>query len=291
MIIKSLRHTQFLSNYSVNYVFDGVSDEPENRWIVFQNITTGFDRHSIIQEFNSNAQYLTKAKNRKRCYRYHEVLAFSYSNSNSQDLSREKLQRIANKYLKLRDPQGLSKALCVPHLDKGSHYHIHILLSSNFIESSRSGDMRMSNEHYYNLRRGIERWMLQEFPELHRSTVYLEEKEIEQLLPEKYRSERRLMQLEKSQKNRNYTKDKVAERIKGLLAKSNTLEQFETRINNEPEYATYSRNGQFTGVVHNNKKYRLKNLIPLYHENFLVLKRMQELERINNREHSQERER
>ncbi|QMU64814.1 MAG: relaxase/mobilization nuclease domain-containing protein [Flavobacteriaceae bacterium] len=232
MIIKSLRHTQFLSNYSVNYVFDGVSNEPEHRWLIFQNITSGYDRKSIIKEFNTNAQYLTKTANRKKVYRYHEVLAFAHDNS--KDLSREKLQRICNEYLKLRDSQGLSKAVCVPHLDKG-HYHIHILLTSNFLESSRSGDMRMSNERYYDIRRSMERWMLREFPELHRSTVYLEQEEIEQLLPERFMRERQLLQQrEKPQKNRNHTRDKVAERIKELLAQSNTLELFETHINNEP---------------------------------------------------------
>ena len=289
MIIKSLRHTQFLSNYSVNYVFDGMSNEPEHRWVIFQNVSSGYDRKSIIKEFNSNAEYLTKTQKRKRCYRYHEVLAFAHENS--QDLSREKLQRICNEYLKLRDPQGLSKAVCVPHLDKG-HYHIHILLTSNFLESSRSGDMRMSNKRYYEIRRSMERWVLREMGELHRSTVYLDEKEIEQILPERYSSERRLLQLgKKPAKNRNHTKDKVAQRIKELLAQSNTLEQFETLINAESDLKTYQRSGRLTGVIYNNRKYRLKNLIPLYQENFQVLKRMQELERINNHQRSIERER
>jgi len=296
MIIKSLRHTQSLANYSVNYVFDGISTEQNNQWLIFQNISRGFDRDSIIQEFNNNASYLTKTAQRKKVYRYHEVLAFAHENSNEKDLSREKLQRIANEYLKLRDPQGLSKAVCVPHLEKDKHYHIHILLTSNFLESSRSSDMRMDNERYYYIRREMERIILRTMPELHRSTVYLENEEIEQLLPQKYRSERRLIQLEKPARNRNHTKEKVAERIKELLVKSNTLEDFEILINAEPDLKTYSRSGTLTGVILNNKKYRLKNLgIPLYQENFRTLKRMNEIqklqERNNERERSPERER
>lgn len=290
MIIKSIRHKQFLANYSVNYIFDGVSKEPENQWLIFQNISRGFDRHSIIQEFNTNAQYLTKTANRKKVYRYHEVLAFAHENS--KDLSREKLQKIVHEYLQLRDPQSLSKTVCVPHLEKNKHFHVHVLMTSNHIESQRSSDMMMTNEQYYSIRREMERFVLREMPELHRSTVYLENEEIERLLPQKYRSERRLMQLEKPARNRNHTKEKVAERIKELLSKSNTLEAFETLINAEPDYKAYSRSGTLTGVIHNNKKYRLKTLgIPLYRENFRVLKRMQELERINDRERSQERER
>ena len=172
MIIKSLRHKQRNSAYSVNYTFDGMSNEAENQWLVFQNISQGFDRNSIIQEFNANAQYLTKTAKRKKVFRYHEVLAFAHENS--RDLSRDKLQKIVKEYLKLRDPKGLSKAICVPHLDEDKHYHVHILLTSNYIESSRSSDMRMSNERYYEIRRNMERWMLDTMPELHRSTVYLE---------------------------------------------------------------------------------------------------------------------
>ena len=111
-------------------------------------------------------------------------------------------------------------------------------------------------------------------------------------MPERYRSERRLLQLgKKPAKNRNHTKDKVAQRIKELLAQSNTLEQIETLINAESDLKTYQRRGRLTGVIYNNRKYRLKNLIPLYQENFQVLKRMQELERINNHQRSIERER
>jgi len=285
MIIKSLRHTQFLSNYSVNYVFDGMSNEPKNRWLIFQNISKGFDRDSIIQEFNDNAQYLTKTPNRKKVFRYSEVLAFSYENS--KDLSREKLQKIVNFYLPLRDPKGLSKAICVPHIEDNRHSHVHILLTSNHIESSRSSDMRMNNEQYYHIRREMERYVLREMPELHRSTVFLEEQEIEQLLPQKYRSERRLMQLEKPARNRNHQKEKVAEIIKEVLHKSNTLEEFENTINNIPDYQTYVRNGKLTGIIHERKKkYRFSNLgIPLLKENFRTLKRMneiQELQKCNN---------
>ena len=293
MIIKSIRHKQFLANYSVNYIFDGMSNEPDKDWLIFQNISRGFERQDIIDSFNENASFLTKTPNRKKVYRYHEVLAFDYVSSKY--LTREKLQRIASVYIKFRDPKSLSKAVCVPHLEKDKHYHIHILLTSNHIESSRSSDMMMTNEQYYNIRREMERFVLREMAELHRSTIFLEEREIEKLLPEKYRSERRLMQLEKPARNRNHKKEKVAEIIKEILHRSNTIEEFENMINTTPEYQTYSRNGKLTGIIHERKKrYRFSNLgIPLLKENFRTLKRMQELERITNRnqERSNDRER
>jgi hypothetical protein len=292
MIIKSLRHTQFLADYSVNYVFDGMSSEPENQWLIFQNISRGFTREDIIEEFNQNASFLTKTAKRKKVYRYHEILAFAYEDSDPGKLSREKFQKIIHQYLKLRDPKGLSKVVVVPHVEKGKHFHAHLLLTSNFINSTRSSDMRMDNERYYEIRRNMERNVLRDTPELHRSTVYLKNDEIEQLLPQKYVSIRRLEQLEKPARNKNHTKDKLAERVQKILEKSNTLEAFKKGINAEPDLKTYERNGTLTGVVLNNKKYRLKNLgIPLLRENFHVLKRMQELAQINNRKNPLERER
>ena len=291
MIIKSIRHTQFLSNYSLNYVFDGVSDEPENQWLIFQNVSRGFERQDIIDSFNDNASYLTKTPNRKKVYRYHEVLAFAHENS--RDLTREKLQHITNRYLKLRDPKGLSKAVCVPHLEANRHFHIHILLTSNHLESQRSSDMMMTNEQYYSIRREMERFVLREMPELHRSTVFLKEQEIEQLLPQKYRSERRLLQLEKSTKKRNYQKDKVAEIVHEILHQSNTIDEFVELLKKTPEIEPYYRNGKLTGIIHERKKkYRLKTLgLGLFRENFRVMKRMAELKKINEREQSNERER
>lgn len=283
MIIRSIRHKQFLANYSVNYLFDGMSKERENQWLIFQNISRGFDHKSIIQEFNDNSQYLSKMEKRKRVYRYHEILAFAHEDS--RNVTREKLQRIVNKYLSLRDPKGLSKVVCVPHLEDGKHPHCHLLLSSNFIQSPKSGDMRMDNEQYYDLRRTMERWVLRTLPELHRSTVYLSEPEIRKILPEKYRSERRLMQLEKPTKKRNYAKEKVAETIKEILAKSNSLEEFVTEIEKQSDYRVYSRKGKITGVIHENKKrYRFSILgIPLLKENFRTLKRMSELQQLRKR--------
>lgn len=291
MIIKSLRHKQRNANYSVNYVFDGIPEDKNEQWIIFQNMTDGFSREEIINQFNENAQYLTKTLKRKKTFRYHEILAFAHDNA--KDLNREKLQRITNKYLSLRDPNGLSQAICVPHLDK--HFHVHILLTSNFIESSRSGDMMMNNQQYYELRREMERWILRELPELHLSTVYLSQEEIQKTLPSKYRAERRLLELNKS--SQKSAKSRLAEKISSLLSKSNTLEEFEQIINREPEFKTYYRRGKLTGIIHQNKKkYRFKNLgINLLRENFQVLKRMNELQQIKSRnqerDNSQELER
>lgn len=281
MIIKSLRHFVRSSSSSVNYVFDGMPKNEEQQWVIFQNIENGFDRDSIINEFNENAQLLHKNLKRSKTTRYHEILAFAHENT--VDLTREKLQVIAHKYLSLRDPEHLSKAICVPHNEK--HSHIHILLTSNAIGSSKSGDLMMTNQKYYDIRREMERWILIEYPELHYSTVYLSQEEIYNLLPEKYKAQRRMLELEKPEKSKNTAKEKVSETIQKILEKSQSLTDFIERINQTKEFKAYFRRGKLTGVIHENKKkYRFSNLgINLLKENFTVLSRMSELENIQPR--------
>ncbi len=290
MIIKSLRHKSPSAKYSVNYVFEGIPKDAENQWVVFQNIAGGYDRKSIISEFNESAKLLPQNLNRSKTYRYHEILAFAHENS--PDLSREKLQAITHKYLELRDPDNSSKAICVPHLEK--HTHIHILLTSNSLGSNKSGDLRMSNARYYDIRREMERWILREYPELHRSTVYLSKEEIPNLLPDKYLVERRMMELEKPKTtNRNTAKEKISEIIKKALYKSKSIQDFMERINKLEGFQTYSRRGKLTGIIHENKKkYRFTNLgIDLLKENFLVLSRMGELEALKEKDSSKSLER
>jgi len=278
MIIRSIRHSVPSAEYSVNYVFNGMPQNREEQWVIFQNIESGFDRNSIIHEFNDNAQLLHRNLKRKKTIRYHEILAFSHKNSSN--LNREKLQAITNKYLQLRDPEKSAKAICVPHNE--SHSHIHLLLTSNAVGSSKSGDMMMTNKRYYDIRREMERWVLQEYPELHHSTVYLSKEEIHQLLPERYRAERRMMEIEKPAKNKNSAKEQVSEAVKIILEKSHSLTDFIERINKVKDFQTYSRRGKLTGVIHESKKkYRFSNLgINLLEENFTVLSRMSELENI-----------
>lgn len=278
MIIKSLRHKIRQSQYSVNYVFDGMPKEQAERWLVFQNIQNGFTRKSIIEEFNTNAHFLHDNLKRSKTIRYHEVLAFAHENSS--DLNREKLQAITHQYLKLRDPKGSAMALAVPHHEK--HSHIHILLTSNSLGSSKSGDMMMTNAQYYDIRREMERWVLKTYPELHRSTVYLSKEEIHELLPEQQRAERRLMELEKPKVKNGTAKERVSKTVKQILEKSSSLQDFIERMNKPKEFQTYSRKGKLTGIIHDNKKkYRFSNLgINLMEENFTVLSRMQELENL-----------
>lgn len=282
MIVKSLRHSTPDFEYIVNYLFDGISNRQDFRWVLFQNLSSGVDREAIISEFEENAQYLKTRSNlsRKRIYKYSEIVGFS--KESTQHLTKDKLQKIARNYKHLRDPENSALVICVPHFEKGKSIHLHFLFSSNYIMSNKSSDMRMSNASYYKIRRDIERQTLKAFPELHHSTVYLDKKELSQLLPKEILAGRKKLENSPPKSFGKQTKkQKVAETIRSILDKSSSLTDFVNRVNNNEGYKTYSRNSKLKGIIKDSKKYRFKTLgIKLLPENLKVLERLGELENL-----------
>jgi len=257
-----------------------MDSEKNNRWVIFHNLQNGHERRDIINEFEANAEYLlSKQASRRKTYKYHEILAFS--EDSSKHLTNEKLQEIARDYLKIRDPQQACKAMAVVHYEK-KHTHLHLILSSNFIGSDKSSDMRMNHRSYFDIRRSTERTTLQKFPELVQSTVYLEPEEIKKIVPEKYHDQIR----SKSKGNKSFGKQTkkqlISNQVQEILDKSSSLTDFQYRLENNKNIQPYFRRDKLQGVVVDGKKYRLKTLgIEMLPEKLHVLSRLNELEKVS----------
>lgn len=288
MIVKSMRHKNASFDYIVEYLYEGMPKNPDLRWALYHNLSRGIDTKSIIQEFEENAEYLKlrSSLSRKKIYKYHEVMAFSIESTPF--LTPQKLKNLALEYIKLRDPESASIALCVPHIEKGRHVHLHLLFSSNFIRSNKSSDLRMDKAMYYRIRREIETIMLKLYPELYHSVVYLTEKEIEKLLPKEYQQQRVPVESQKKKDFGNQSKKKqLAGTIQSLLDISTSLLNFTEAINNIKGLSTYSRNNKLSGVIMDGKKYRFSTLgIQLLPENLKVLERMGELDELEKNQKS-----
>jgi hypothetical protein len=280
MINKSIRHSSHKFGILVNYLFNGMDKKNRaNRWIHLHNLQNGCTPIEITDEFEDNTLYLRKNKtSRKRIYKYHEILSFS--KESSQNLSNEKLQQIARDYLKIRDPHHSAKAFCTVHYEK-KHTHLHFIISSNHIGSDRSSDMRMDNKQYFEIRREIERETLQKFPELVHSTVYLENEEIKKLIPEKYHNQIREKTVTQKDFGKQTKKQKIANQVRDLLDKSSSLNNFIKKLEQSTNLQAYYRKEKLTGVIADDKKYRLKTLgIELVPERLNVLSRLDELEKL-----------
>ena len=281
MIVKSVRHSTYRFDTLVNYVLDGMDTKlDENRWVLFHNLQNGHQRQDIIKEFEANAEFLKKRiTTRRRCYKYHEILAFT--KESSKHLTNEKLQEIGRDYLSVRDPEKACKALIVAHWEL-SHVHLHLILSSNFIGSEKSSDMRMDNKTYYEVRRSIERSTLEKFPELVQSTVYLEPEEVRKIVPLKYHEQIRTKPKKSKDFGKQTKKQLISNQVQEILDKSSSLIDFQNRLENDKNLQPYFRRERLQGVIVDNKKYRLKTLgIEHLPEKLHVLSRLNELEQIS----------
>ncbi len=282
MIVKSMRHQNPSFSYIIDYFYKGMPKNPDLNWSLYQNLSKGTGAKSIIQEFEENAGYLQQRSglSRKKIFKYHEVLAFSMESTPF--VTPQKLKTLASKYIKLRDPEGASIALCVPHIEELKHIHLHLLFSSNHVGSDKSSDLRMDNAMYYRIRKEIEIEMLKLYPELHHSVVYLDEKEIQKLIPKKYQLQRGNVHIAKKKDFGKQSKKKqVADTVQNILDNSNSIADFTEKINSKDGYSTYSRNNKLSGVIKDGKKYRFSTLgIQLFPENLKVLERMDELKEL-----------
>jgi hypothetical protein len=121
------------------------------------------NKEEMISEFQEHYnQYHSKNKNAVAMY--HEIIAFSELDQEillkhpfiMEDLTREYLQRRTT---------GL--AMAYPHFDK--HPHVHILLSQNDYQSSKS--IRISKSKFSKIKREIERIQAERYPELLNSRI------------------------------------------------------------------------------------------------------------------------
>lgn len=140
--------------------------KPQNQaaWVLLHNMTAApTNQNEIISEFQ-NHYSVYHSKNKNSVAMYHEIIAFSDLDNKillkfphiMEDITREYLQRRTT---------GLGMAY--PHFDK--HPHVHILLSQNQYQSSKS--IRISKSEFSKIKREIENILIERYPELIHSRI------------------------------------------------------------------------------------------------------------------------
>ena len=155
MIIKSIswkqgaraNHFTTLLNY-INKGVEGLNTP------IFHNLKSATDDRSLIaEEFAQNAGYSPKRKNGVLCY--HEVLSFQGSHP------AEKLENIAQEYLRLRAPNALAYAKL--HRDTDNP-HIHFCISANQIKQKAKN--RMSRAEFERVKTTLREYVKVRYPEI-----------------------------------------------------------------------------------------------------------------------------
>lgn len=172
MIVKTLRWKVGAFGRLVDYVGKSlvgyVGKEGDRSGMILHNLRPTSDLDHIARQFAENDTYRKRRKNGVAMY--HEILSFHVQDRAA--ITPDLLEDLTREYLRLRAPRAL--AFACPHYDR-EHVHVHIAISGT--EFRRSKTLRMDNRAFMRLRRQIERYQLDRYPELSHSVVYLPDRE------------------------------------------------------------------------------------------------------------------
>ena len=164
MVIKTLRWKSRGFNRLVDYIGKEGRDEDET-FRLLHNLRPSRNLFGIARQFWAQDAFRKERVNGITIY--HEILAFGVG----EDVPLDVLEDLTRKYLELRAPNALAYA--EPHFDK-QHIHVHVAISGTEFESAKT--LRLDNKEFMRVRRELERYQQQHYPELEKSIVYLNER-------------------------------------------------------------------------------------------------------------------
>jgi len=146
-----------------------LKEQKAKAWTLLHNMESSpEDKEAIIQEFIHNDQFRKKRKNGNAYY--HEILSFSHLDYTAIASNLWILEDLTQEYL-LRRTEGI--ALAYPHVDDGikqqPSIHVHILLSANEVESSKS--IRISKAQLKRIKNEIEFIQAKRYSEIEHSII------------------------------------------------------------------------------------------------------------------------
>ena len=175
----------------------------------------------------------------------HEIISFHKDDATN--ISLEKLEDIARQYVKERNINGMYVA--VPHFDK-EHYHIHICASG--IEYKTGKAMRLSKTELQSVKKNIQDFQIEKYPELNKSLVNHEKKVNALTVSDKEHKY-------KERTGRATDKEQLLGMLKTCYKKAGSRDDFYENLH-ECGLTTYIRGGKISGILYNNMKFRINRL-------------------------------
>lgn len=183
-------------------------------------------------------------KRKDSVYISHEII--SWHKADAKHITGEILQEITREYITRRNTKAMYVA--VPHYDK-EHYHIHIMASG--IEYKTGKSSRISKKDFATLKKDIQTYQLERFPELSQSTVKHGRKQQARETEKEYQLKKR------SGKETN--KKQITDILNDCYAKATSKTDFYAKVH-QHGLTTYIRGGRVYGIAMNDIKYRFKGL-------------------------------
>ncbi len=220
-----------------------LSDKDSRSFLMTHNLR-GKGIETWVKQFQENETY-RKHKRKNSVYVNHEIL--SWHKDDVKHMSADTLRDMTREYLTLRNPNGMYVA--VPHFDR-DHFHVHICSSGIQYRTGKS--MRMSRQEFHELKKNIQEYQIEKFPELSKSVVEHGKKKSRRIVTDEERhcTERTGKQTKK---------DELLSILNDCFIHATSQEDFFSRLkacNLQP----YERGGKVTGVIYVKRKYRFKRL-------------------------------
>lgn len=165
MIVKILSHKKPDFKKLLDYMMNDKDRlfDANNESFVFTHNLNGNSINDWVQEFKENETY-REHKRINSVYITHEIL--SWHKDDVKNISLDKMEDMVREYARLRNPNGMY--IAVPHFEK-DHYHLHVCASA--IEYRTGKTMRMSQKSFGELKKNIQIFQRQRYPELSKSIV------------------------------------------------------------------------------------------------------------------------
>jgi hypothetical protein len=221
-------------------------DNKKHSFLIKHNLK-GNSISQWVKQFKENETF-RKLRRKGNVIFTHEIISFHKDDAGN--ISLDKLEDIARQYIQKRNINGMFVA--VPHFDK-SHYHIHICASGVEYRSGKS--MRMSKGDFQKLKKDIQQYQLEQFPELSKSVVKHDSKTAG---IKKVKTSEKEYQY-KLRTGRATEKEQVIGMLKTCYKAAYSKEEF-FKLISENGLKTYIRGGKITGVIFHNQKFRINRL-------------------------------
>lgn len=186
----------------------------------------------------------------------HEIISFH--KDDAENISLDKLENMARTYIQMRKINGMFVA--IPHFDK-NHYHIHICASG--LEYHTGKSLRMTKAEFQKLKKDIQNYQIEHFPELSKSIVK-HNKKGQAKERDQNKEQNNLIKTEKEYQyklrtGRTTEKEQIIGILKTCYKAANSKCDFFEKLN-ECGLKTYIRGGKTTGVIFGNHKFRLNRI-------------------------------
>ncbi|HNU34412.1 MAG TPA: relaxase/mobilization nuclease domain-containing protein [Bacteroidia bacterium] len=227
----------------LNYMLfdkDRLFDDKGKSFVVSHNLN-GKSIDSWVRQFTLNESF-RKIKRIDSTILTHEIL--SWHAKDASEITLDKLKAMTHEYIRLRNFNGMF--LAIPHFDK-EHYHVHICASGLEFRTGKS--LRLSRNEFTKLKKDIQLFQQQHFPELSHSVV-----EHGKLKPERMTDKEFQYKL---RSGRDSKREMLSAILKTCYKKAISRETF-FELLKDCNAVPYTRGGVVKGVTFEGLKFRFE---------------------------------